>query len=107
VAALKQRSGGEINVQGSSDLIRTLQQHDLVDEYRLLVDPVVLGTGKRLFAPGTAPTALRLVSSRPTGTGALYCTYARVGRPEYGSFELDNYAEKAQEVGITGGGTAG
>jgi dihydrofolate reductase len=105
VAELKRRSAGEINVQGSSDLIRTLQRHDLVDEYRLLVDPVVIGSGKRLFAPGAAPSALRLVGARPTGTGALYCIYERVGKPEYGSFELENYDEKAREVGIVGHAT--
>jgi dihydrofolate reductase len=100
VADLKTRLEGEINVQGSSNLIETLQQHDLVDEYRLLVDPVVLGTGRRLFSEGTLPTEMKLVSSRTTGTGALYCTYQRVGRPSYGSFELDNYPEKARELGI-------
>jgi dihydrofolate reductase len=100
VADLKARLEGEINVQGSSNLIETLQQHDLVDEYRLLIDPVVLGTGRRLFSGGTLPTEMKLVSSRTTGTGALYCTYQRVGRPSYGSFELDNYPEKARELGI-------
>jgi dihydrofolate reductase len=100
VAALKKRTGGEINVQGSSNLIETLQRHDLVDEYRLFVEPVVLGTGKRLFAEGTPPAALRLTSARPTSTGAVYCTYERAGRPSYGSFELENYPEKAREIGM-------
>jgi dihydrofolate reductase len=106
VAELKSRSGGEINVQGSSNLIRTLQANDLVDEYRLLVDPVVLGTGKRLFAEGTAPAAMRLVSARPTSTGALYCIYERTGVPSYGSFGLEEYPEKAREVGIVGDATS-
>lgn len=97
VAELKQRIDGEINVQGSSNLIETLQQHDLIDEYRLLIEPVVLGTGKRLFAAGTAPTAFTLTASRPTSTGVLYCTYERVGRPSYGSFEL-----KASTTGHSG-----
>lgn len=100
VAGLKQRSGGEINVQGSSGLIETLQQYDLVDEYRLLIEPVVLGTGKRLFAEGTPPAAMRLTDARPTGSGAVYCRYERVGKPSYGSFELENYPEKAREVKI-------
>ena len=106
VAELKKQPGGEINVQGSSNLIRTLQQHDLVDEYRLLIEPVVLGTGKRLFADGTAPAAMSLVSVRPTKSGAMYCTYERVGRPSYGSFDLENYPEKAREVGIVRGDRA-
>ena len=100
VSELKKQSGGEINVQGSSNLIATLQQHDLVAEYRLLIEPVVLGTGKRLFAEGTAPAAMRLASVRPIGSGAMYCTYERVGKPTYGSFELEDYPEKAREVGI-------
>jgi dihydrofolate reductase len=102
VAELKERSGGEINVQGSSNLIRTLQQHDLVDEYRLFIEPVVLGAGKRLFAAGTVPAAMRLTSARPTSTGALFCTYERLGAPSYGSFELEDYAEKARDIGIRG-----
>ncbi|MCF6526609.1 dihydrofolate reductase family protein [Streptomyces sp. JJ36] len=102
VAALKQRVTGEVNVQGSSDLIATLQRHDLVDAYRLFIEPVVLGTGKRLFAPGTVPAALRLTGSRTTGTGALYCTYERAGAPEYGSFALEDYPEKAREMKLTG-----
>ena len=88
VTELKQRYDGEINVQGSSNLIQSLQRHDLVDEYRLFIDPVVLGTGKRLFAEGTPPAAMRLTGAQPTGVGAVYCTYERAGRPTYGSFEL-------------------
>ncbi|MEV0374378.1 dihydrofolate reductase family protein [Streptomyces sp. NPDC050636] len=100
VAELKQRSGGEINVQGSSNLIETLQQHDLVDEYRLLIEPVVLGNGKRLFSEGAAPAAFKLTGALPTSTGVVYCTYQRAGKPGYGSFDLENYSEKAREVKI-------
>lgn len=106
VAELKQRSGGEINVQGSSNLIETLQQHDLVDEYRLLIEPVVLGTGKRLFAEGTAPAAFKLSDARPTNTGVVYCTYERAGKPSYGSLDLENYPEKAREVKIVDEGAS-
>ncbi|MFE7544063.1 dihydrofolate reductase family protein [Streptomyces platensis] len=89
VARLKQELDGVLMTQGSSDLIRTLQQHDLVDEYRLLINPVILGTGKRLFAEGAAPTAWRLTESRTTGVGVQYCVYQRAGKPEYGTFALD------------------
>ncbi|MFJ3953802.1 dihydrofolate reductase family protein [Streptomyces sp. Je 1-4] len=89
VAQLKEQLDGVIMTQGSSDLIRTLQQHDLVDEYRLLVNPLILGTGKRLFSEGAAPSAWRLTESRPTSVGVQYCTYERAGKPEYGSFMLD------------------
>jgi len=90
VARLKERLDGVLMTQGSSDLIHTLQQHGLVDEYRLIVSPVLLGTGKRLFAEGAAPAAWHLTESRATGAGALYCAYERAGRPGYGSFALDD-----------------
>ncbi|MEU8682745.1 dihydrofolate reductase family protein [Streptomyces sp. NPDC048611] len=89
VARLKKQLDGVLMTQGSSDLIGTLQRHDLVDEYRLLINPVILGTGKRLFAEGAAPTAWKLTESRTTGTGVQYCVYTRAGKPEYGTFELD------------------
>ncbi|MFC9230793.1 dihydrofolate reductase family protein [Streptomyces decoyicus] len=89
VARLKEQLDGVIMTQGSSDLIGTLQRHDLVDEYRLLVNPVIIGTGKRLFAEGAAPVAWTLTESRTTGAGVQYCVYQRAGKPEYGSFMLD------------------
>jgi len=89
VAQLKEEVDGVIMTQGSGDLIATLQRHDLVDEYRLLVNPVVLGTGKRLFSEGAAPVAWRLTESRATSVGVQYCAYERAGAPEYGSFALD------------------
>lgn len=95
VADLKRRLAGELNVQGSRGLIATLQDYDLVDEYRLFIEPVVLGTGKRLFAAGTLPTSLRLTGTSVGGKGAIYCTYETAGRPDYGTFALD---ENAQEV---------
>lgn len=85
VAELKKRTDGEILVQGSSDLLRTLQSAELVDEYRLLIFPVVLGTGKRLFAEGTTPAGLRFTGSRSTGAGVVYVTYEWTGKPVYGS----------------------
>lgn len=89
VAELKERVAGEVNVQGSSNLVETLQRHDLVDEYRLLIEPVVLGTGKRLFAEGTVPAALTLAGTRTTASGIVYCTYLRAGAPTFGSFALE------------------
>jgi dihydrofolate reductase len=66
IAALKQGPGGDLLVAGSGTLVDTLRRHDLVDEYRLMVFPVVLGTGKRLFADGDM-NSLRLVETQPTG----------------------------------------
>ncbi|WP_157249305.1 dihydrofolate reductase family protein [Nonomuraea typhae] len=87
VAELKRRTDGVILVQGSSDLVRTLQAAGLVDEYHLLVFPVVIGEGKRLFAEGTAAAGLKLTGSRTTSTGVLHLTYDVTGKPSYGIVE--------------------
>ncbi|HEY7487521.1 MAG TPA: dihydrofolate reductase family protein [Streptosporangiaceae bacterium] len=85
VADLKKNTNGVILVQGSSNLLRTLQEAELVDEYHLLVSPAVLGQGKRLFAEGTAPAGLKLTGSTTTDAGVVYITYDWVGKPSYGS----------------------
>jgi dihydrofolate reductase len=85
VGELKRGEGGEIQVHGSGDLIQTLIEHDLVDEFHLLVFPVLLGSGKRLFAEGTVPAGLRLVGSTTSGTGVVISTYARAGEIQYGA----------------------
>ncbi len=75
VRALKARSGKDIYVDGSSVLAQTLAQHDLVDEYSLLVYPVVLGSGKKLFPDGLRVN-LRLLESRPFPSGVVLMRYA-------------------------------
>jgi dihydrofolate reductase len=82
VAHLKQQFG-QIHTIGSSDLVHTLLQHDLVDRFNLWLYPLILGTGKRLFVEGAAPTSLALVSSRAFGTGALWLVYQRAGEPTF------------------------
>ena len=67
VARIKQEVSGDILVAGSAQLVQTLAEHDLVDEYRLMVYPIVLGTGKRLFGEGIRQTKLRLVDSKEVG----------------------------------------
>ncbi len=89
VAALKKEAGGEIQVAGSGALIQTLLRHDLVDEFRLWIFPVVVGPGKRLFGEGTIPGALRLVDTKVSSTGVVIHRYERAGKLEYGSFEVD------------------
>jgi dihydrofolate reductase len=84
VAKLKDELDGEIHVPGSSDLIQTLLRADLVDELQLIVFPVVLGTGKRLFGEGTIPTAFRLLESKASPSGVTMQRYERAGKPEYG-----------------------
>jgi dihydrofolate reductase len=77
VAALKQGAGGDLHVIGSTQLVQTLIGHDLVDEFRLMIDPLVLGGGKRIFRDDGALSALRLVDSLVTTTGGILATYAR------------------------------
>ena len=89
VARLKEQDGPEIQVHGSPGLIQTLLAHDLIDEFRLWVFPLVLGTGKRCFGDGAIPAALRHVGSEVTGTGVTINTYVRAGDIESGSFEFD------------------
>jgi dihydrofolate reductase len=89
VAALKQGDGPELQVHGSGDLIQTLLRHNLVDEYRLWVFPVVLGSGKRLFSDGAVPAGLKLVDSVVSTTGVVIDTYQPAGEVVTGSFALD------------------
>ena len=97
VAALKHEPGPEIQVHGSSDLIQTLLKHDLVDEFQLWIFPIVLGTGKRLFADGTIPAGLRLVDSATSTTGVLIGTYERAGEIDYGSLAFEEPTEAEVE----------
>lgn len=76
VAALKQEDGADLHVIGSTELVKTLTEHDLVDEFRVMIDPVVLGGGKRIFRDDGALRPLRLVDSQVTTTGAILATYA-------------------------------
>jgi dihydrofolate reductase len=76
VTALKQDDDGDLHVIGSTQLVQTLIEHDLVDEFRLMIDPLVLGGGKRLFPDDGALRPLRLVDSQATTTGAILATYA-------------------------------
>ena len=76
VAALKQEDGEDLHVIGSSQLVQTLVEHDLVDEFRVMIDPLVVGGGKRLFRDDGALRPLRLVDSQVTTTGVIIATYA-------------------------------
>src|ERR687895_1075718 len=95
VAALKREDGPEIQVHGSPGLIQTLLAHDLIDELRTWIFPVLLGRGKRLFGDGTVPAALALVDSTVTKTGVTINTYRRAGGVETGlmGFEEPTEAE--------------
>jgi dihydrofolate reductase len=97
VAALKDQDGPEIQVHGSWGLIQTLLEHDLVDELRLMIFPLVLGTGKRLFGDGAIPAGLKLVDSKTSTTGVLITTYERAGEIEPGSFAFEEPTEQEVE----------
>jgi dihydrofolate reductase len=82
VARLKEQYAGDVLVPASATLVETLREHDLVDEYRLMVHPVVLGSGKRLFKDSAGGTDLELVESRKMGPSVLLLIYRPAGRGE-------------------------
>jgi dihydrofolate reductase len=84
ITALKERHDG-VQVIGSLDLVQSLQRLGLVDEWHLWIYPLVLGTGKQVFAPGSAPTTLRLTGSRTYAHGVLELVYQPAGVPTYGT----------------------
>jgi len=86
---LKQEDGPDLLTQGSTELLHTLFKHDLVDELQLSIFPVVLGTGKRLFGDDLSPGALKLVSSKVSGSGVTVNRYVRDGQIRTGNFQLD------------------
>jgi dihydrofolate reductase len=86
IKALKQQDGPDLQVHGSGNLIQTLLQHDLVDEFWLKIFPVVLGKGKRLFDQGAMPAAFTLVDSKTSPSGVLVASFKRAGEVKTGSF---------------------
>jgi dihydrofolate reductase len=89
IGALKREDGPELRALGSGNLIQTLMRHNLVDRYELWVFPVVIGSGKRLFADGTIPSGLKLVDSTVSTTGVVIATYEPAGALVTGSFALE------------------
>jgi dihydrofolate reductase len=79
VTALKREDEADLHVIGSTNLVQTLIEHDLVDEFRVMIDPVTLGGGKRIFRDDGALRPLRLVDGQVTTTGAFLATYAPAG----------------------------
>jgi dihydrofolate reductase len=76
VIALKREVGNDLHLLGSTKLVQTLIEHDLVDEFRVMIDPVIVGGGKRIFRDDGALRPLRLINSQGTSTGAILATYA-------------------------------
>jgi len=84
---IKQRFSNEVQVHGSCGLAQTLIENDLIDEFRLLTYPVILGNGKRLFGAGAVPSSLKHVTSKTTGSGVVMSVYRRSGSLITGSVE--------------------
>ena len=88
VRDLREREGGELQVHGSGQLVRFLLEHDLVDRLNLLVFPVIVGAGRRLFSDSGIATGLALDESRTTPSGVTISVYRPTGRPEFGEVEV-------------------
>ncbi len=82
IAELKRQTGGDISISGSGSLVRSLLKDGLIDELRLMVHPVVVGSGKRLFEEGGDRVALELVDSKIFSTGVIYLTYRPVSEQD-------------------------
>jgi dihydrofolate reductase len=85
VAKIKQGQGPELHVWGSGNLIQTLFKHDLVDVFWLMIYPITLGSGKRLFANGTIPAAFKVTESQVASNGVIIVNYERAGAIPTGS----------------------
>lgn len=96
LARLKQQEGREIQVHGSGELIQTLPRHDLIDEYRLLIFPVLVGSGKRLFGDGTIPRGLKLIDTATSSTGVTINTYERHDQLTYGEMGPEHQGDQWQ-----------
>ena len=83
---LKQEDGPDLLIQGSSELIQTLLANGLIDEIRLMIFPLLLGKGKRLFGDAAMPAAFKLIKSQASSTGVIMATYERGGEIKVGSF---------------------
>jgi dihydrofolate reductase len=88
IQRLKEQDGPELQVHGSSNLLQTLIKHNLVDRYNLMIFPVVLGHGKRLFGDGAIPAGLRQTSSQISSSGVIMATYEPAGPIQLGTFRL-------------------
>jgi dihydrofolate reductase len=97
IKKIKQEEGPEIQVHGSSNLIQTLLKHNLIDELRLWIFPVVIGNGKRLFGEGAVPANLRLIEHKTSTTGVIMAYYQPAGELKTGSFALEEPSQIEME----------
>lgn len=97
LAALKKQDGPDLLIQGSSQLVQQLLTYDLIDSFQLIVMPLALGNGKKLFGTGTIPAALRLTDTLTTPKGVVVLGYIREGEVEIGDFGLESPSEAELE----------
>lgn len=83
---LKNSNGPDLQVYGSANLVQTLMEYDLVDEFWLKIFPITIGAGKKLFEEGTIPAAFKLIKSKITPSGVIFASYKRAGKVKTGSF---------------------
>jgi dihydrofolate reductase len=93
IRALKEEDGPELQVHGSANLIQTLLEHRLIDEFRLKVAPLVLGTGKRLFSSGTVPAGFEVASSQVLSSGVIVASYRSGAEIKYATFAAETASE--------------
>ena len=86
ITRIKQQQGPDLHVWGSGNLLQTLMKHDLVDTFWLMIYPITLGGGKRLFAEGTIPAAFKVTESTVGSSGVILANYARAGTVQPGSY---------------------
>lgn len=94
---LSQEDGPDLLIQGSGNLIQTLLANGLIDEIRLMIFPLLLGKGKRLFGDGAMPAAFKLVKSQASSTGVIMATYERSGEIKVGSFATEKPSDAELE----------
>jgi dihydrofolate reductase len=93
IRALREEDGPELQVHGSANLIQTLLEHRLIDEFRLKIAPLVLGTGKRLFSSGTVPAGFEVASSQVLSSGVIVASYRSGAEIKYGTFAAETASE--------------
>jgi dihydrofolate reductase len=94
---LTKQDGPDLLVQGSTDLLRTVLNHDLVDEFSLMIFPLVLGKGKKLFSEEAAPGQFEMIDHKTSSTGVVIARYRRAGAVTAGSFVPENPSEAELE----------
>jgi dihydrofolate reductase len=99
LAELKEGDGANLLIQGSGNLIQTLQKHGLIDEFTLFVFPVLLGKGKRLFGADAKPSGMKLTQSRSFASGIIMATYVPDGEVRTGSFAQSEPSPEERERG--------